>query len=356
LLGETSGALAQILSHSGELDTSGNELFDIDIKYGVFEIGESISYGDVANTRQLVVWVEAGIYEENLPLKVPQNVSIRGDEFRRSIIRPKKGMSSSPWAFQYFRRDKYIDGLNTARNEYNAARDDLFGYHYLGNADEPIYPEALINNKGYYRSAADLLSLNKKFIQEEVIAWINKQIVEEKDPYVGFEYNQSLCKRDVGLLLDAMVFDLRYGSAPRTISAALKYRDINNDSATLAITTQLQQTIGAIRRLEVVAQAVIKNVAVSPSSYTNPITGTEITYSEPQIVDNAYTAETGAGGTAVNILSVTRDSNCTVTTATPHGLATGETVTFRNMGGMVNLNGRSFTIAIATLSSFVIYE
>ena len=358
LLGETSGALAQILSHSGELDTAGNELFDIDIKYGVFKIGESISYGDVANTRQLVVWVEAGIYYENLPLKVPQNVSIRGDEFRRSIIRPKKGMSSSPWAFQYFRRDKIIDGLNTARNDYNSLRDDLFGYHYLSNADEPIYPEALINNKGYYRSAADLLALNKTFIQEEVVSWINKQIAEEKDPYVGFEYNQSLCKRDVGLLLDAMIFDLRYGSAPRTISAALKYRGeatALGDPA-VAIGEQLQQTIGAIRRLETVAQAVIKNVEVVNSFYTNPYTGAVIEYSEPQVIDSAYTAETGAGGTAINILSVSRNTNCTITTNGLHGLANGETVTFRNMLGMLDLNGRSFTITVATTSSFVIYE
>ena len=356
LLGETSGALAQILSHRGELDTSGNELFDIDIKYGVFQIGESISYGDVANTRQLVVFVEAGIYYENLPLKVPQNVSIRGDEFRRSIIRPKKGMSSSPWAFQYFRRDKYVDGINTARNDYNSQRESLFGYHYLSNADEPIYPETLINNKGYYRSAADLLALNKAFIQEEVIAWINKQTAEEKAPYVGFEYDSSICKRDVGLLLDAMIFDLRYGSAPRTISAALKYRDTNNASATLAITTQLQQTIGAIRRLETVAQAVIKNIDVVNSVYTNPYTGAVIEYGEKQVIDSAYTAETGAGGTAINILSVSRNVNCTVTTNGLHGLATGETVTFRNMTGMTELNGRSFTITVATTSSFVIYE
>ena len=360
LYGETSGALAQILAHSGELDTSGNELFDIDIKYGVFKIGESISYGDVANTRQLCVFVEAGIYYENLPLRVPQNVAINGDEFRRTIIRPKKGMSSSPWAFQYFRRDKIIDGLNTARNDYNAARDDVFGYHYLGNADEPIYPEASINNKGYYRSAADLLSLNKKFIQEEVITWINKNTVEDVSPFgTGFTYNQDLCKRDVGLLIDAMVFDLRYGSAPRTISAALKYRGSATDLGDPAIAIgpdQLDQTIAAIRRLETVAQAVIKNVTVSPSSYTNPNTGTLITYSEPQIVDSAYTAETGAGGAAITVLSVTRDSNCTITTTGLHGLSTGETVTFRNMGGMTNLNGRSFTIAVATTSSFVIYE
>ena len=358
LLGETSGALAQILSHSGELDTSGNELFDIDIKYGVFKIGESISYGDVANTRQLCVFVESGIYYENLPLKVPQNVAINGDEFRRTIIRPKKGMSSSPWAFQYFRRDRIVDGINTSRNEYNRARTDLFGYHYLGNADEPIYPEALINNKGYYRSAADLLALNKAFIQEEVIYWISKQIVEEKDPYVGFEYNQSLCKRDIGLLLDAMIFDLRYGSAPRTISAALKYRGeatALGDPA-IAIGDQLDQTIGAIRRLETVAQAVIRNVDIVNSSYTNPVTGTLITYSEPQVIDNAYTAETGAGGVPVTVLSVTRDTNCTITTSVPHGFDTGETVTFRNMAGMTDLNGRSFSIIKATASSFVIYE
>ena len=117
LLGETSGALAQILSHQGELDTNGNELFDIDIKYGTFVNGEAISYGDVANTRQVAVFVETGIYYENLPLRVSQNVAVIGDEFRRTIIRPKKGMSSSPWAFQYFKRDRVIDGLNTARNE-----------------------------------------------------------------------------------------------------------------------------------------------------------------------------------------------------------------------------------------------
>ena len=355
LLGETSGALAQILSHQGELDTVGNELFDIDIKYGTFVLGEAISYGDVANTQQITVFVETGIYYENLPLRVPQNVAINGDEFRRTIIRPKKGMSSSPWAFQYFKRDKVIDGLNTSRNDLNAAREDTFGYHYLGNAGEPVYPEANINNKGFYRSAADLLALNKQFIQEEVIAWINKQIVEEVAPFVNFEYNSDICKRDVGLLIDAMVFDLRYGSAPRTISAALKYKDANNASATLAVTTQLNQTIAAIRRLETVAQAVIRNIDIVNSAYNAPITGTLITYVEPQVIDTAYTAETGAGGTAVTVSAVTRGSETTITTSPAHGLSSGEIVTFRNMTGLTQLNGNSYWITVANSTQFNIY-
>jgi hypothetical protein len=355
LLGETSGALAQILSHRGELNTSGYELFDVDIKYGTFEPGESISYGDVANTKQIVVFVESGIYYENLPLKIPQNVAVNGDEFRRTIIRPKKGMSSSPWAFQYFRRDRIIDGLNTARNDYNAARESVFGYHYLGNADEPVYPENLIDNKGFYRSAADLLRLNKAFIQEEVITWINKQIAEEVDPFVDFVYNSTTCKRDVGLIIDAMVFDLRYGGGARTISAALKYRDINNASAQLAITEQLDQTIAAIRRLETVAQAVIKNIDIINSSYLAPITGTLITYAEPQVIDSAYTAEVGAGGTPVTVSAVSKAVNCTVTTASAHGLATGEIVTFRNMTGMTELNGNSYWITRANATQFNIF-
>jgi hypothetical protein len=355
LLGETSGALAQILSHQGELDTVGNELFDVDIKYGTFVNGEAISYGDVANTRQVAVFVETGIYYENLPLRVSQNVAVIGDEFRRTIIRPKKGMSSSPWAFQYFKRDKVIDGLNTSRNELNAAREDTFGYHYLSNAGEPVYPEANINNKGFYRSAADLLSLNKQFIQEEVIAWINKQIVEEVAPFVDFEYNSDICKRDVGLLIDAMVFDLRYGSAPRTISAALKYKDANNASATLAITTQLTQTIAAIRRLETVAQAVIRNIDIVNSEYLAPITGTLITYAEPQVIDTAYTAETGAGGTPVTVLAVTRGPQTTITTSADHLFDNGEIVTFRNMTGLTQLNGNSYWITVATSTQFNIF-
>ena len=40
LRGETSGALAQILAHSGALDSDGNEIFDVDIKFGNFVIDE----------------------------------------------------------------------------------------------------------------------------------------------------------------------------------------------------------------------------------------------------------------------------------------------------------------------------
>jgi len=192
LKGETSGAIAQILEHSGKLgDINGEpaeehgasqespgptdlyELFDVDLKFGKFIEGEIISFGDITVTKQVSVLIESGTYEENYPLKVPRNVAIIGDEFRRVIIKPKRGSSSSSWAFNKFRRDRTIGDdvpqLNVS-DILNIA-DQNFGYHYLSDSSRPVWPR--INNRGAYRAASILLQLNKSFIQEEIVGWID---------------------------------------------------------------------------------------------------------------------------------------------------------------------------------------
>ena len=271
--GETSGALAQIVAHEGALDSFGNEIFDVDIKYGNFEIDEPISYGDITNQLQISILIESGTYEENYPIKVPQNVALIGNEFRRCIVKPRPGTSSSPWAFQKFRRDTEIDGLTTA--------SQLYGYHYLEDPTQPVYPK--INNPGNLKQAATLISLNRSFLQNEVIAWIDRQISTNTAPFTtSFEYDQDLFKRDVGLIIDAMIFDIRYGSYDRTISAGLKY--YQSAAGRIFITTQLSETIASFNHLESLINDVIAN---------NEIT-TVYNQVFPQIIDNAYTAESGS--------------------------------------------------------------
>lgn len=287
LRGENTGALAQILSHSGELDSFGNELFDVDIKYGTFEIGEPIAYGDISKNIQISVLVESGEYYENYPLKVPTNVSIVGDEFRRVIFRPKPGTSSSPWAFQKFRRDLVIDGLTVTESTSE------FGYHYLQNSDAPIYPK--ISNPGNYTSAAALLELNRSFIQEELIAWMNYNIKNNVSPFVGFDYNENLCKRDAGLIIDSIIFDIKYGGYNRTISAGLKY--FESASARIAITTQLTQYREVLDKLNSLMQSVISNSAISPVRQT-------LYY---QIIDPAYSSEIGSDTVISTLLTVLED-------------------------------------------------
>jgi hypothetical protein len=296
LRGETSGALAQILSHSGELSTESTfltcEVFDVDIVSGEFIEGEVISYGDSTKTEQICIFVEAGIYEENYPLKLPQNVALIGDEFRRTIIRPKPGESSSPWAFQYFRRDLTVDGITTA--------SQLFGYHYLADSSQPVYP--LISNRGNRKSAAELLDLNRNFIAEQVIGWINNQISNNIAPFTSvFSYNQDTCQRDVGLIVDALVFDLKYGGYNRTISAALKYK--SNPSALIAITTQLSETVAGIQRINTLALDILSNTPVSPVYTENGVVTTSSALTNPQVVDLAYVSETGASTVTTNLIN-----------------------------------------------------
>ena len=76
-----------------------------------FELGEELEYGNFTRTKQIVINVETGIYYEDYPIKVPANVSIKGSDFRRCIIRPADRTSESPWINTYFYRDKMIDNL-----------------------------------------------------------------------------------------------------------------------------------------------------------------------------------------------------------------------------------------------------
>ena len=337
LRGETSGAIAQILAHTGALDSDGNEIFDVDIKSGAFQIDEIISYGDVSKSTQISVLVESGIYEENYPLKVPQNVAIIGNEFRRTIIRPKPGPSSSPWAFQKFKRPLTVDGNVTATQP--------FGYHYLTDSTQPVYP--LINNKGDYTAAAELIRLNKKFIQNEVVAWINNQVENAISPFdLDFEYDDDRCKRDVGLIVDSLVFDLKYGGQARTISAALKYND--TASGRIAITTQLSETVAAIQRINVLIQLILQNVTI-----------TEIyqpTTAYPQTVDNAFVAEPGVGGSSVNISDITTDTPLLITTSTPHNFTDGQNVVIAGVGGPFELNGDDYFVKVVSPTTLYLYE
>jgi hypothetical protein len=122
LKGLTSGAISRIISHTGAR-TSGKEIFDVELIAGVYTPNEVIQYGEPSSTVQVTIYVDSGVYEENYPLLLANNVTLRGTDFRRTVVRPKPGVSESPWVRRFFRRDPIIDGIRVTPIEY--------GYHYL---------------------------------------------------------------------------------------------------------------------------------------------------------------------------------------------------------------------------------
>ena len=100
--GKRSGALMQITEFTNASGTTtffGNLVFPKD-----FEVGEPLEYGNFVNRKQITIRVESGQYEEDYPIRLSNNVSLKGDEFRRVIIRPKDRISQSKYAETYSRQ------------------------------------------------------------------------------------------------------------------------------------------------------------------------------------------------------------------------------------------------------------
>jgi len=381
LRGLNSRAVAKIISHNGSRDSFGREIFDIELISGVFENDEIIEYGEPVKDIQITIEIESGVYYENFPLRIPPNVSLRGSEFRRAIIRPKQGVSQSPWARLYFRRDQIIDGLRAAKYEY--------GYHYLtdpldyssrpldnnemdvflcgdativrnltvqghggfmmvldpnsqigskspycqtgtsfsrsinekqfaggqfvdgfsGNLEgillgrvgtstekiiigglvrEPQLPNSFVLGGELYRitlvnkieteyfGAKVLLEQNRAFIQSETIAWINGE-------FLGLEYDEAKCYRDVGLIVDAVVQDVLYGGYINSTQAGRLYF---NNGATV-VSGQVSQTADAIAKAKEIATYVINQDLW-------PAVGTVVQTTIPSITDGDL-AETVLG-------------------------------------------------------------
>ena len=90
---------------------SANLIASVTTSSGTITFAEQLEYAESVGNQQITIMVEAGLYYEDYPIRVAANVSIRGDEFRRTIVRPLDRISQSPWRSLFFYRDSIIDGL-----------------------------------------------------------------------------------------------------------------------------------------------------------------------------------------------------------------------------------------------------
>jgi hypothetical protein len=155
VLGKASNTLGFIEALGQTTTTSGASIINIeyyDVRISSNSVGqayfpgESLQYSDNVPTTNITIFVESGEYFEQLPIRVVQNVSIRGDEFRRVLIKPAPGRSTSKWRTTYFRRDDNFDGLTRASNNGRstlAAAGYPYGYHYLVDT-QTVTPETAL--------------------------------------------------------------------------------------------------------------------------------------------------------------------------------------------------------------------
>jgi len=104
-------------------------------------------------------------------------------------------------------------------------------------------------------SAEVLLQANRQFIQDDVLAWIT-------NTYPTFDYNQDLCYRDVGLIVDAISQDILLGGNSKTIEAALSYWEGGYNQIVGEETTTTQ----AISHARDISVQIIANTSVTAQS------------------------------------------------------------------------------------------
>jgi hypothetical protein len=130
ITGSKSGAVSRIVNYyrGDELGGAGNDQIELQLEEPIefiarsdpgvataddptYEAGDILEFGNKVSQQNITVFLETGIFYEDYPLRVPANVSIKGDEFRRTHIRPRNRVSQSRWANQYFHRDNYFDNM-----------------------------------------------------------------------------------------------------------------------------------------------------------------------------------------------------------------------------------------------------
>lgn len=133
----------------------------------------------------------------------------------------------------------------------------------LGESDPIELNDPTGYDSGYYE-ARRLMLANKDFIQDEIVAWINDQIISITPPFAAdFAYDQVACRRDVGYIIDALTYDITYGGNLETYAAASAY--FVGTSPQYG-TGEKEETIAAFGRLRSILSDILQGISITPSS------------------------------------------------------------------------------------------
>ena len=127
--------------------------------------------------------------------------------------------------------------------------ETLDGIRYAGQLAQKVIVNTLFVTASAHASASyALMKQNKPFIQAEVLSYITSSWNE-------FTYSLDKCRRDVGLIIDAVATDTLYGGNERSAKAGTYYYLYSSK----ATGSQLEQTVDAIDYAGGLVKNIIQN-------------------------------------------------------------------------------------------------
>jgi hypothetical protein len=205
------------------------------------------------------VFVKTGQFDEHLPIIVPRETAIIGDELRGTKIVAASavtGASDVPKSIAAIQRLKAIisdivinssvtktsgnassqvtskvagsAGAGSAANGLFQQLEDYIDFRVNGATGDSTTPIATGTNTPTtdtgYLFAQECIEANRTFLKDEAVAYINAT-------YPSYTYSESACKRDVDRYLDGVIYDLKYTGNYKTILNARYYANSVSGSA-----------------------------------------------------------------------------------------------------------------------------
>ena len=237
-----------------------------------------------------LIRIATGQYRETLPIIVPEQTCVIGAELRSTNAGPAGSLTNladSYYSVGALSRletvvSQIVFGQNVTESSGNTAvQSAAFPYasaaeqsditqlvrviqhqidyristtHMVSNTDPTGYNGAYLTG---YGDARTLIKENKEFIKAEIIAYITAN-------YPSVQYSRTICKRDTGFIVDAMVYDLTYGGFTQTLNAGLAYFDGTTGLEIDA--SEVVATVAAYGRLKIVMQQIAANTTVTKST------------------------------------------------------------------------------------------
>ncbi len=181
-----------------------------------------------------------------------------------------------------------------------------------------------------FPNAAYLLRQNRTFIQKEIVEWVAYQITAGTGIWSGFTNdNQALCERDMGLIIDAITYDLSHTGNIKTREATESYFNTAGTALIAAIADEDEQLVASINYGVSLIQTVLANTA--PAQNYQALNGIGVNDRIKQIIDTDYTAETDAADVCVGLAAIITDA-----------------VTVGNTSGMPNEDIPNYTVNVKT--------
>lgn len=152
-------------------------------------------------------------------------------------------------------------------------------------------------------NAVALITNNKTFLTDEITAWIATQVAGSIFPFAGFTYDTAKCKRDVGYIIDAYIYDLRYGGQEKTTAAVRQYwlsgvAQIDGDrTPEVAAHTQLRNIINAY-----ILTQTAYTTAQSPITSTQSLSGLAAEQQTDQIITRLASIVTSVIANGLSVL------------------------------------------------------